>query len=343
MKVLLGMSGGIDSSMAAVLLQNRGYEVVGISFRFIDDNTSFADAEKIAQRLNIPYYQVDVREVFNNKIISYFTEEYLKGRIPFPCAKCNKELKWTLMFDYAEKFGCEKISMGHYVKIVEKNGALFVAEGKDKNKDQSFFLWGLTQEQLKRIIFPLGNYLKSEIKQRAEKMGFNFLREKKESTGVCFCAGDYRPFLHSQIENPEEYFKQGKFIDEACNVLGMHNGYPLFTVGQRRGFGLQLNRAMFVKEIKPETNEVVLAPLKNMYRIEFYVSDYQLVDVSLFTDEFDVNTRIRYRKQDTLSRVQLLENNLIKVELKEPLESIAPGQTAVFYRAGKVLGGGFIR
>ncbi|VBB44233.1 tRNA-specific 2-thiouridylase MnmA 2 [uncultured Paludibacter sp.] len=342
MKVLLGMSGGIDSSMSALFLLEQGFEVVGVSFRFLDNDSHLQDAVKLSETLKIPHFVLDARKEFQEKIIDYFTAEYLAGRTPFPCAKCNNELKWRLIFEQAKKLGCEKVSMGHYVNITEENGFLFVTEGKDKDKDQSFFLWGLSQLQLSKIIFPLGNHTKSDVKQLAETHGFYSLKEKKESTGACFCSGDYRPFLRSQIKNPEKYFFKGNFVDEKGNVLGVHNGYPLFTVGQRRGFSLQLNKAMFVKEIRPFSNEVILAPLKSMYKTEFFVKNYKLVNPELFSADFDTITRIRYRKQNTLSKIKILNDSILKVELKEPLESIAPGQTAVFYRNGKVLGGGFI-
>lgn len=342
MKVILGMSGGIDSSMSALFLQEQGYDVIGVSFRFLEDDAHFEDAVKLAEKLNIHHFILDARKEFQETVIDYFTSEYLAGRTPFPCAKCNNHLKWRLIFEQAERLECEKVAMGHYVKIEEENNHFFISEGKDKEKDQSFFLWGLSQEDLKRIIFPLGDYLKSEVKQMAEKRGFVSLKEKKESMGACFCNDDYRPFLRSQIENPNKYFKQGNFVDEFGNIIGSHNGYPLFTVGQRRGFGLQLNKAMFVKEIRTEKNEVVLAPLKNMYRTVFEVKDYRLIHSSLFSDDFDVTVRIRYRKQNNVGRIIIIDENTLKVELKEPLESIAPGQTAVFYREEKVLGGGFI-
>lgn len=343
MKVLLGMSGGVDSSMAVVYLQRQGYEVIGTSFRFTDDDSSLRDAENLARKMRICHYTIDVRDQFRKTVIDYFVSEYLSGRTPFPCAKCNNELKWNLIFDNADRLGCEKVAMGHYVNIVEEGGLLFVSEGKDETKDQSFFLWGLSQSHLQRIVFPLGNCIKSEVKQEAEKLGFYSLKNKKESMGACFCMGDYRPFLRLQVKNPEKYFCRGNFLDETGNILGTHNGYPLFTIGQRRGLGLQLNRAMFVKEIRPQTNEVVVTRLEKMYRSGFYAIDYNLVSPTLFSADFDVSVRIRYRKQNTQGRIRILDSKLLKVELKEPLESIAPGQTAVFYRDGKVLGGAFIK
>lgn len=342
MKVLLGMSGGIDSSMAALLLQEQGYEVMGVSFRFLDDNTHFQDAANIARNIKITHFVLDAQTAFQETVIDYFKSEYLAGRTPFPCAKCNNELKWRLIFEQADRLGCEYVSMGHYVTITENNGYRYITEGKDKDKDQSFFLWGLTQEQLKRIVFPLGKFTKAEVKLMAANRGFTALKEKKESMGACFCGGDYRPFLRSLIENPDEYFKQGNFVDEHGKILGTHSGYPLFTVGQRRGFGLQLNKAMFVKEIRVEANEIVLAPLNNMYRARFEIKDYHLSNPSLFTDEFSVNIRIRYRKQNNRGKIRIIDAHRLEVELLEPLESIAPGQTAVFYHGDMVVGGGFI-
>lgn len=342
-RVLLGMSGGTDSSVAAMLLLEQGYEVIGITFRFWDDGNTknIEDAILLAERLKIKHIVKDVRDKFYKTIVCYFIDEYLVGRTPFPCAKCNNELKWNLLFEEAERLNCNKVSMGHYANIVYEDGHCFIAKGVDKDKDQSFFLWGLNEKQLQQIIFPLGGLTKSKVREYAANKGFMQVSQKKDSLGVCFCPNDYRSFLKSQLHNNEDYIYPGDFIDEEGNVLGQHEGYPLYTVGQRRGL-VYLNRAVFVKKINPEKNEVVLAPLKSLYRNEFIVKDYRITDKSLFSNKFDVVAKIRYRKQETLSRIVLLDDNRLKVELEEPLESIAPGQTAVFYRNDKVLGGGFI-
>jgi len=337
------MSGGTDSSVAAILLLEQGYEVVGITFRFWEEgeNKHLEDARLLAKQLRLEHITYDAREIFREKVVDYFVDEYLSGRTPFPCVKCNNELKWKLIIDEADRLGCEKVAMGHYVNIVQENNHFFVAEGKDPDKDQSFFLWGLTQSQLSRIVFPLGQFHKTEVRSMAAKRGYKKVSEKKDSLGACFCSGDYRPFLMRQLIDPEKFIYEGNFIDETGKVLGRHEGFPLYTVGQRRGL-IHLNRKVFVKEILPETNEVVLTPLTNMYKTEFEVTHVNVVDKSLFSDDFDIICRIRYRKQNTLGRVVFMENGIAKVKLAEPLESIAPGQTAVFYRDGKVLGGGFI-
>ncbi|HET7733782.1 MAG TPA: tRNA 2-thiouridine(34) synthase MnmA [Paludibacter sp.] len=342
-RILLGMSGGTDSSVAAILLLEQGYEVVGITFRFWEEGENFhlQDAVRLAEKLGIEHITYDALDVFQANVVQYFVDEYLAGRTPFPCVKCNNELKWKLILEEADRLGCEKVAMGHYVNIIHVKDHYFVSEGKDPDKDQSFFLWGLTQVQLSRIVFPLGQFHKTEVRAMAAVRGYRRVSEKKDSLGACFCSGDYRPFLKKQLPEPEKYIYPGNFLDEEGQVLGTHEGFPLYTVGQRRGL-IHLNRKVFVKEILPQTNEVILAPLASMYKTNFFVRDVNVVDKSLFTDEFDVFCRIRYRKQNTLSRVVFLEEGRAKVELAEPLESIAPGQTAVFYRDGKILGGGFI-
>lgn len=342
-KILLGMSGGTDSSVAAIFLLEQGFDVVGITFRFWEtgENHHLNDAVALAGKLGIEHHVYDARVVFREKIIGYFKDEYLAGRTPFPCVKCNNELKWKLIIEEADRLGCDKVAMGHYVRLSETEGRYYIEEGVDPDKDQSFFLWGLTQQQLSRIVFPLGGYLKKDVRSMAASRGYKKVSEKKDSLGACFCDGDYRPFLKSLLEEPASVIFPGNFIDENGQVLGRHEGFPLYTVGQRRGL-VYLNRKVFVKEIYPQTNQVVLAPHASLYKRAFYIHQVNVVSVSDFGNEFDIFCRIRYRKQNTLCRVDFLENNRALVVLAEPLDAIAPGQTAVFYRNGRVLGGGFI-
>lgn len=343
-KILLGMSGGTDSSVAAMLLKEQGYDVTGITFRFWDhsDNSYLDEAKLIAQQLGIEHSICDARTVFKKKIVGYFIDEYLNGRTPFPCIKCNNELKWKLILQEADRLGCEKVAMGHYVQIEKQNGHYFVKQGIDPEKDQSFFLWGLTQQQLARIEFPLGGFLKSDVRKMASVRGFENVAIKKDSLGACFCQGDYRPFLKSQLNNPDACIYPGNFVDEHGIILGKHDGFPLYTVGQRRGL-IYLNRKVFVKEIRPERNEIVLAPLQAMYKTEFKIHSLNIVAKIYFGEEYNLICRIRYRKQNTPCRIVILPNNEARVELAEPLESIAPGQSAVFYRDGRILGGGIIQ
>ncbi len=340
---LLGMSGGTDSSVAAMLLQEQGYTVIGVTFRFWENDSSIKqlqDAQALATKLGIQHIIHDAQNIFKAEIVDYFTAEYLAGRTPVPCVKCNNQLKWKLLFDLSEKLNCETISTGHYSNRIEKNGFFHIEKGVDPDKDQSFFLWGLPQNILKKIVLPLGKYTKKQVREIANKKGFPTISKKKDSLGVCFCSDDYRPFLREQAS--DFIFKEGNYINEKGEILGRHQGYPFYTIGQRRGLGIHLNRAIFVKEIIPESNTVVLAPLKSLYKTEFFLKDWNLINDTDFTNTFDIITKIRYRKQATPSRVIKLKNDLLKVELAEPLESIAPGQAAAFYKGDIVLGGGII-
>lgn len=340
---LLGMSGGTDSSMAAVLLQEQGYRVVGVTFRFWDSEgmeQHIRDAQVLAARLGIEHFVYDAVETFRKEIVEYFVSEYLAGRTPVPCVKCNNQLKWKLLAELAPNYSCATFSTGHYCNKTELNGYHYITKGLDPDKDQSFFLWGLSQEIIKNMLLPLGNYTKQQVRQMAAEKGFAKIADKKDSLGVCFCADDYRAFLREHA--PDFQFRKGVFVDEAGVVLGTHEGYPFYTVGQRRGLGIQLNRAVFVKEIRPAENEVVLAPLKSLYKTEFCLKDWNLINEADFSQDYDIITKIRYRKQATLSRVVKQADGLLKVELSEPLESIAPGQAAAFYKEDRVVGGGVI-
>lgn len=339
------MSGGTDSSVSAMMLLEQGYEVTGITFHFHNlpsAEKAIADARNLCNTLKMEHLILDARQEFSEQVLSYFRDEYLAGKTPFPCAVCNRDLKWNLIFREADRLNCKKVAMGHYARIIQQDGQFFIGEGVDPDKDQSFFLWGINREFLPRIILPLGDYYKKDVRKMAGEAGFPSIEKKKDSLGACFCEGDYRPLLQSLTPDPDKYFKPGNFIDEAGKILGKHDGYPLFTVGQRRGLGIHLNKAVFVKTILPESNEVVLAPFNSMFRNHFFVKDYIIADEKLFGNAFDTDIRIRYRKQNNRGKISFEANNLIRVDLETPLESVAPGQTAVFYREGLVLGGGFI-
>ncbi len=340
---LLGMSGGTDSSVAAMLLLEQGYKVIGVTFRFWDDENAqkhLFDARETAQELGIEHFIYDARDKFQIQVVDYFVQEYLNGRTPVPCTHCNTELKWKLLFSLAEKYDCERIATGHYCRITERNSHFYITQGADQEKDQSFFLWGLSQEILSKIIFPLGELTKTEVRQIASFKGFTRIANKKDSIGVCFCPRDYRSFLKNRL--PNYTFSKGNFVDEAGNVIGTHEGYPFYTIGQRRGLGLQLNKPVFVKEIYPEKNTIILASLASLYKTQFSVHTHNIINPADFSHDFNIIVKIRYRKQATPCRVIIKDNLELMVKLSEPLEAIAPGQAAVFYRDGIVLGGGII-
>lgn len=353
-RVLLGMSGGTDSSVAAMLLQDMGYEVVGFTLKLYEESGKFysedqtepeyiQDAANLAKRLNIEHHVLDIKKVFKEKILSYFADEYLAGRTPFPCVKCNKEIKWKIFSEQADKYHCEKIATGHYARIVDHNGWQYIAEGNDKDKDQAFFLWGMTPQLLKRVVFPLGGLTKPEIRAIAAKRGFAKVSSKKDSMGICFIEeSDYRPFLKKLLKERDIKIYQGNYIDKKGNVLGKHQGFPFYTIGQRRGLDIHLNKRIFVTDIDATENTITLGDYKDLYRREMWVNDYNLINKAEVTPEKRFIVKIRYRNQATPCHLHIENNNKIRVELLEDLPAIAAGQSAVFYDGERVIGGGVI-
>ena len=344
-RVLLGMSGGTDSSVAAMKLQEAGYEVTGVTFRFyeVGGKTEYLeDARALAGRLGIEHITYDARELFRERIIRYFIDEYLAGHTPVPCTLCNNELKWKLLAEIADEKGIYWISTGHYVRKLFLEDNYYIAPAVDRDKDQTFFLWGLKQDILQRMLLPMGDMTKEDARAYAAERGFMRVATKKDSIGVCFCPLDYRSFLKREVPM-EQLPGRGHFLDEKGNVLGWHEGYPFYTIGQRRGFGIHMNRAVFVKEIRKASNEVILAPLASLYKEEMLLKDWNIVDTSRLLNSRNAIVRIRYRKQANHCTVRITGENLLHVQLHEPLESIASGQAAAFYdEVGLLLGGGII-
>lgn len=342
MKVLLGMSGGTDSSVAALLLQDAGYEVTGVTFRFYekDGNTEYLDdARDLCNRLSIPHIISDQREVFQSTIIDYFIREYMNGHTPVPCTLCNNDLKWPLLRQIADQMGIYHLATGHYVQKQYIDNHWHITNGADKDKDQSFFLWGLPQDILERMVLPIGTLTKLRVREIAAERGFLKAAQKKDSIGVCFCPMDYRTFLRNNVATD---IQKGQFVDEDGNFIAQHEGYPFYTIGQRRGLGIDLNQAVFVKDIIPSENRVVLSSLKSLEQTEMYLKSWNIINPSLLLDRDDVIVKIRYRKQANRCTVTLQPDNTLHVQLHEPLTSVAAGQAAAFYRDDVVLGGGII-
>ena len=342
-RVLLGMSGGTDSSVAALLLQDAGYEVTGVTFRFYekDNSTEYLDdACDLCSRLGIPHLISDQREAFRTTIIDYFIREYMAGHTPVPCTLCNNYLKWPLLRQLADERGIYHLATGHYVRkrMIEEHW--HITTGADADKDQSFFLWGLPQDIMERMLLPMGDLTKIRVREIAEERGFLKVATKKDSIGVCFCPMDYRTFLRNNVS--VEAIQKGKFFDEKGNFIAWHEGYPFYTIGQRRGLGIDLNRAVFVKEIIPSENKVVLGDLKSLEKMEMRLKDWNIINPSLLLGHDDVIVKIRYRKQANRCTVMLLPDNTLHVQLHEPLAAIAAGQAAAFYRDDVILGGGII-
>lgn len=369
-RVLLGMSGGTDSSVAAMRLLEAGYEVIGVTFRFYELNGSteyLEDARNLAERLGIRHITYDAREIFAQQIIEYFVQEYLAGRTPVPCTLCNNYLKWPLLAKIADEMGIFYIATGHYAQNIQLNETFYITYAADSDKDQTFFLWGLKQDILNRMLLPMGDITKAEARSWAAEHGFRKVATKKDSIGVCFCPMDYRTFLkdwlvrngqmsvsnsEASINNSQtsgsdkqawsDRIRRGRFVDEKGTFIAWHEGYPFYTIGQRRGLGIHLNRPVFVKEIDPEKNEVVLASLSSLEKTEMWLKDWNLVNQERTLGRSDIIVKIRYRKQENYGTITVTSDHLLHVQLHEPLTAIAPGQAAAFYGDGLLLGGGIM-
>lgn len=354
-KVLVAMSGGIDSSVTAMMLHEQGYEVIGITMKTWDYETSGAgkretgccsldsinDARSMAVNFGFPHYILDIRGEFGNFIIDNFVEEYLAGRTPNPCVLCNTHIKWEALLKRAEMLDCEFIATGHYAQVREENGRKLISKGVDINKDQTYVLWGLSQESLKRTMFPLGKFKKPEIKQMAKDAGFAELANKSESYDICFVPdNDYRAFLKHKMPGLEARVEGGDYFYKG-NKVGKHRGYPFYTVGQRKGLDIALGAPVFVKEIIPETNTVVLGDKDDLQENKLTVRDFNLIKYHTLPEDFVGLTKIRYKDKGTFSTINT-DNNKLEIIFHEPVTGIAPGQSAVIYEGNDLVGGGFI-
>jgi tRNA-specific 2-thiouridylase len=357
-KVLVAMSGGIDSTVTALMLHHEGYEVIGITMKTWDYATSnassketgccnidsFNDARQAAVDNGFPHFILDIRDEFGDFVIENFVEEYLAGRTPNPCVMCNTHIKWRALLKRANALGCQWIATGHYAEVRQhSNGRYVISKGLDETKDQSYVLWGLDQELLSRTIMPLGKYRKSEIRQMAFDMGYPELAKKSESYEICFVPdNDYRGFLKRRVNGLEERVDGGWFVDKTGKKLGKHKGYPFYTIGQRKGLEIALGKPAYVTSIDPETNTVVLGEEADLNRGEVEVIKINWVKYDGITDGMEAFTKIRYKDKGALSNMYNTDNGL-SIRFYEPVKGIAPGQSAVFYEGNDVIGGGIIQ
>lgn len=357
-RVLVAMSGGIDSSLAAVLLHEQGYEVIGMTMKTWDYASSggnkketgccsldsINDARNIAVELGFPHYILDIRAEFGDYVIDHFTGEYLEGRTPNPCVLCNTHIKWDALLRRADNLGCEYIATGHYAKIRQENSRFIISKGKDETKDQSYVLWGVSQESLSRTLLPLGDLTKEEIRNMAREKGFFDLVNKSESYEICFVPdNDYRGFLKRRVEGLEESVKGGNFVLENGKVIGQHEGYPFYTIGQRKGLKVALGYPVFVTEIRKETNEVVLGTEEYLKRNAMHVGKLTLQKYAFIpTEGLETLTKIRYKDKGERAHILQIDKDKIEVVFEDSVSAIAPGQAAVFYENDDVIGGGWI-
>lgn len=355
-RVLVAMSGGIDSSVTAVMLHEEGYEVVGLTMKTWDyansggskketgccSLDSINDAREIAVDLGFTHLILDIREEFGDSVIDYFVDEYIAGRTPNPCVMCNTHIKWDALLKRADKMDCEFIATGHYAKVREENERFVISRGKDLNKDQSYVLWGVSQESLSRTLFPMGQYHKAEIRQMALDMGFDNLVKKPESYEICFIPdNDYHGFLKRRVPELEGKVDGGEFVLKDGTVVGTHHGYPFYTIGQRKGL-VAMGEPYYVTRIDAKTNRVTIGKEEDLMDHKMIVGKLNLQKYSKLEDEMNALTKIRYKDPGSASLIRQTENDQMEVIFNEPVRSITPGQSAVFYEGEDVIGGGWI-
>lgn len=338
-KVLVGMSGGVDSSVCAALLKNDGYEVLGITLDLFGDTVdSQKDAKSVCDSLGIEHTVECLKNEFKGFVIDNFINEYINGRTPNPCIVCNREIKFGEMLKIADKLGCDKIATGHYAKIIEKDGRFLLCRGDDKGKDQSYVLYCLTQEQLSRTVFPLASHSKDEVRATAE--GLNLVNaNKKDSQDICFVPdGDYAAFIEKTADFVS---KTGDYLDINGKVLGKHKGVIRYTIGQRKGLGIALGKPAFVIDKNPATNAVIIGDEEHLFYKKVYIENLNFIPFDKLEGEMKVCCKLRYRHTEQPATIRPYENGVL-VEFSEPQRAPSPGQAAVFYDGDIVVGGGTI-
>jgi len=351
-RVLLGMSGGVDSSVAGYLLREQGYDVIGVTMKVWPQDCisraedkccgtqAVADARAVAHSLGIPHYVVDEADQFERTVIDYFTSEYQAGRTPNPCVMCNEKLKFGNLWGKAEALGCDFIATGHYAIIEHHRDRAVLRKGIDPRKDQSYFLFSLRQPQLRRALTPLGTMRKPEIRKIARSLGLK-VADKIDSQEICFVPGhDYKAFLRSHLGENE--FHRGEIYDVEGNFVGEHDGIELFTIGQRKGLPGGSAKPRYVVDLDAETKRVIVGDVEDLVCDEFEIDRTNWIARELTDEDVDATVKIRYSHPGTPATVTSLENHRARIRLHEPQRAITPGQAAVIYDGDVVIGGGWI-
>ncbi|NPV90803.1 MAG: tRNA 2-thiouridine(34) synthase MnmA [Firmicutes bacterium] len=350
-KVMVAMSGGVDSSVAAYLLKQQGYEVVGVTLQIWPGSeapggccgwSAIDDARQVAASLGIPHYVFNYRSIFEEQVVQYFCSEYLAGRTPNPCIACNRAIKFGAMLEQAGSLGMDYLATGHYVRVErrEADHRYLLLKGLDRRKDQSYVLYNLTQPQLSRLVFPLGGLTKTEVRSIAAGLDLP-VAGKPESQEICFIPdNDYGGFVASR--HPDA-IRPGPIIDTDGAVIGQHRGIARYTIGQRRGMGVAAGSPRYVVSLDPETNTVVVGDESQVFSDSCTATDINLISIAGLTGEMEVEAKIRYAAPPTEVVISPGEGGTIEVRFKKPVRAITPGQAVVFYQGDVVVGGGTIK
>ena len=354
-RVVVGMSGGVDSSVAARLLQKAGYEVIGVTMQIwqeedpaaVEENggccglTAVEDARRVARHLDIPHYVMNFKREFQEQVIDYFVKEYIKGRTPNPCIACNRYVKWESLLKRSLELGADYIATGHYARVrLLDNGRYTLQAAASAQKDQTYALYSLTQHQLAHTLMPVGDYTKEEIRQIAQEIGLP-VAQKPDSQEICFVPdGDYAAFIDQTLANP---IPAGNFVDTKGNVIGRHQGITHYTIGQRKGLGLAMGHPVFVAAIRPESNQVVIGESADIFSSGLRCSHLNRMACEEFEENMEVTAKIRYNHTGAACRIHRISQDEAYCRFEEPQRAITPGQAVVFYGdGGLVLGGGTI-
>lgn len=355
-RVMIGMSGGVDSSVAAYLLKKQGYEVIGVTMKLWQDDEEYdliendggccslaavEDARAVADKIGIPFYVLNFKDVFKEKVIDYFIDEYLQGRTPNPCIACNKHIKFDDLYRRAMALGCDYVATGHYAKIEkdEETGRYLLVKSVTDKKDQTYALYNMTQEQLEHTLLPIGYYEKDKVREIAKEMGLE-VYNKPDSQEICFVKdNDYANYVK---RHSNKRIKEGNFVDTKGNVLGKHKGIIYYTIGQRKGLGIAFGKPMFVLDINPETNTVILGSNDDLFSNELIAIDVNLITVDEITEPIRVDAKIRYSAKPAPATVYNNGKDSIRIVFDEPQRAITKGQSVVMYQGDKVVGGGII-